>query len=157
VMGSEASDQELIEYITNVGTDPRPGDLSPKDLVKLVGADTGSSNLPLLGGTIYQQTIRLAGPAARTGRFRLTEYYVAPGEFYDVMGTCVENPNFKDASDRNLIRKGENEATFLISWRDARGTEKAVRKKAILRIFGGAALATACLYILVVLAEIGLI
>lgn len=155
-VGFEATDQELCEYIANLGTDPAPGALSPEDLVKLTGVDAGSE-VPLLGPTIYQRTLQFIGPAASTGRFRLTEYYIAPGEFYDVTGTCVENPDFKDESDRNLIHKGENEDIFLISWRDERGIERAVRKKAALRIFGGAALAIACLYIFIVLAEIGLI
>jgi len=156
-VGSAATDQELTEYVANLGNDLAPGDPSREDLVKLIGVSPGSSEVPLLGRPIFQQILRVAGSAARTDRFRLTEYYIAPGEFYDVTGTCIENSRFKDGSDCNLIHEGENEATFLISWRDARGTERALRKKAILRIFGGAALAITCLYLFIVLSEIGLI
>ena len=91
----------------------------------------------------------------RAGRFRLTEYCIAPGELYEVTGTCVENLNPKDEGDRNLIQKGKTEPTFLISWRDEPGIESTLRKKAALRIFGGAALAIGCLYFFIVLAGAG--
>jgi len=154
--GFEATDQDLTEYVANLGTDPSlPVDLGPEDLAKLTGVGTDGSELHLLGGAVYQQTFRLVGPEVRTGRFRLTEYYIAPGELYDVTGTCVENPHPKDNGDRNLICKGENEPTFLISWREERKIESALRNKAALRIFGGAALAIACLYLFIVFAQRG--
>jgi hypothetical protein len=95
--GFEATDQELTEYVANLGTDPSlPVDLGPEDLAKLTGVGTDGSTLHLLGGAVYQQTFRLVEPAARTGRFRLNEYCIAPGELYDVIGTCIENPHPKD-------------------------------------------------------------
>jgi len=154
--GFEATDQELTEYVANLGANPPlPADLDPEDLAKLTGVGTDGSALHLLGGAVYQQTFRLVGPEVRTGRFRLTEYYIAPGELYDVTGTCVENPHPKDNGDRNLICKGENEPTFLISWREERKIESALRNKAALRIFGGAALAIACLYLFIVFVQLG--
>jgi hypothetical protein len=154
--GFEATDQELTEYVANLGTDPSlPVYRGPEDLAKLTGVGADGSTVHLLGGAVYKQTFRLVEPAARTDRFRLTEYCIAPGELYDVTGTCVENPHPKDDGDRNLICKGENEPTFLISWRSEREVRSNLRNKAALRIFGGGALAIACLYLFIVLAQLG--
>ncbi len=86
-------------------------------------------------------------------RYRLTEYLVLPGHWYDLTGTCVENPSPQDEYDRNLIVKGTNEPTFLISWRSEKEIKRTLRNRAALRIFGGAALAVACLAFL--LARLG--
>ena len=50
---------------------------------------------------------------------------------------------------------GDHERTFLISWREEREIENALRNKAALRIFGGAALTIGCLYLFIVLAQLG--
>jgi hypothetical protein len=44
--------------------------------------------------------------------------------------------------------KGENEPTFLISWRNEKDLEKRLRRRAALYVFGGAALSVVCLAIL---------
>ena len=90
-----------------------------------------------------------------TGRYRLTEYCIQPGHWYDVTGTCTENPRPQDDNDRNLISKGVNEPTFLISWRAAKDVEKKLWNRAALMIFGGAAVAVACLAFL--LAHLGML
>jgi len=99
------------------------------------------SFLPSLGGTI-----NLGGGFA--GRYRLSEYLILPGHWYDVTGTCAENPAPQDEYDRNLIMKGTNEPTFLISWRSEKEIERTLRNRAALHIFGGAALSVGCLGIL---------
>jgi hypothetical protein len=81
-------------------------------------------------------------------RYRLSEYLIVPDHWYDVTGTCGENPTPQDEHDRNLILKGTNEPTFLISWRSEKEIEGTLRKRAALHIFGGAALSVACLGIL---------
>jgi hypothetical protein len=81
-------------------------------------------------------------------RYRLSEYCIVPEHWYDVVGTCVENPNPQDEHDRNMIVKGQNEPTFLISWRNEKEIESALRNRAALHIFGGGALSVACLAIL---------
>jgi len=81
-------------------------------------------------------------------RYRLSEYCILPEHWYDVTGTCVENPAPQDEHDRNMIVKGQNEPTFLISWRGEKGIESRLRNRAALHIFGGAALSVACLAIL---------
>jgi hypothetical protein len=82
------------------------------------------------------------------GRYRLSEYCIVPEQLYDVTGTCVENPAPQDERDRNMIVKGQNEPTFLISWRSEKEIESTLRNRAALHIFGGAALSVACLAIL---------
>jgi hypothetical protein len=53
------------------------------------------------------------------------------------MGTCVENPSPQDDHDRNLITRGENEKTFLISSMSEQKTEKGLRKQALILILIG--------------------
>jgi len=90
----------------------------------------------------------LGGSGLSSNSYRLTEYCILPDHWYDVTGTCAENPNAKDEHDHNLIGKGENEPTFLISWRDEKDLEKSLRRRAALYVFGGAALSVVCLAIL---------
>jgi hypothetical protein len=91
---------------------------------------------------------------AASGRYRLTEYCIVPGQSYDITGTCSENPNPQDEHDRNMILKGQNEPTFLISSRTEREVERSLRNKALKMIFGGAALSLICLAI--ILGKLGL-
>jgi len=92
---------------------------------------------------------------AAEGRFQLKEYCIVPDHEYEVTGTCTENPQCTDAHDRNLITKGSNEATFLISYRSEKDMEHVLGKRAALMIFGGAGLSVVCLAIL--LAKFGLL
>jgi hypothetical protein len=85
--------------------------------------------------------------------YQLTEYLILPDHWYDVTGTCTENPAAKDNHDRNMIVKGQNDPTFLISWRSEKQLESRLRSKALLQIFGGAALSITCLALL--LAKLG--
>jgi hypothetical protein len=92
--------------------------------------------------------LRTLSTGGGTGRFRLTEYCVIPGQQYHVSGTCAENPGPRDEDDRNIICKGENEPFFHISWRTEAEDEKRYRRRAFMYIFGGAALSVVCLGIL---------
>ena len=92
--------------------------------------------------------------SSASGHYRLTEYCILPDHDYDVTGTCAENPQPADEHDRNLITKGSNEPTFLISYKALPEVESGLRKQAALMIFGGAGLAVVCLGIL--LAKLGL-
>ena len=98
----------------------------------------------LLGALLPQQR-----PAE--GRYRLREYIVVPGQEYLISGTCVECPMPSDSSasadrtpDRNMIAKGHNEPTFVISAKSDQQMHTALQKRSLLMIFGGAALALAC-------------
>lgn len=78
-------------------------------------------------------------------RYRLTERLVLPGHWYDITGTCAENPAPQDESDRNMIMKGTNEPTFLITWRSEQEIRRTLRSRTVRYIFGGAILAVFCL------------
>jgi len=89
-------------------------------------------------------SLSLSLSCGASGRFRFTESCIQPGHWYDVTGTCGENPRPQDETDHNLIMKGESEPTFLISWRNPKDVESKVRRRAALYIFGGAALTVGC-------------
>ena len=93
-------------------------------------------------------------PAA-SGTYRLTEYCLLPGQPLDVTGTCAENPQPRDAYDRNIIVKGTNEPTFLISSRTEKGVQSHLLKQTLWKVLGGAAVAILCLAIL--LGKLGLL
>ncbi len=112
----------------------------------------GSSGTPVDLGTYASQAVArykgsgVFGSVYGSGsRYRLTEYLVAPDHWYDVTGTCCENPEPQDEYDRNLILKGANEPTFLISWRSEKEIERNLRNHAAWGIFGGGILAIVCL------------
>jgi hypothetical protein len=89
-----------------------------------------------------------ASVAQAEGRYRFTEYCIVPDQEYDVTGTCVENPGAKDEHDRNLIKKGTNEPTFVISYRTEVAIESELRNRAVKYIFGGALVSVICLAVL---------
>jgi hypothetical protein len=82
------------------------------------------------------------------GRYRFTERCILPGHEYDITGTCAENPGARDANDRNLIRKGTNEPTFLISALAQPQVNIIMRVRAYFMILGGGMLAVFCLVFL---------
>jgi hypothetical protein len=97
---------------------------------------------------------RERAPAA-SGHYRLTEYCLLPGQTYDVTGTCAENPQPRDEYDRNIIVKGTNEPTFLISSRTDKGVQSYLLKQTLWKVLGGAAVAILSLAIL--LGKLGLL
>jgi hypothetical protein len=161
----QAARDALREILAAVPEAARSGKLPPVDLMaKLAGASGPlkdpekeqrrqmflqhlqqmesmgqSGQLPL--------NVPVAQPA--TGRYRLREYLIMPGQEYLIDGTCVENSAVDTldatASDRNMIAKGQNEPTFLISAKSETEVQHALRKHAVIMILGGAALALACL------------
>lgn len=86
--------------------------------------------------------------SSATGRYRLRESMILPGQEYHLTGTCVENPNPRDAHDRNMIVQGQNEKTFLISCRPEQEVQQGLRNRAVGMVFGGAALTLVCLALL---------
>jgi hypothetical protein len=93
--------------------------------------------------------------SAATGHYRLKEWCVLPGETYDITGTCAENPHPRDEHDRNIILKGANEPTFLISSRTGAEVQSYLWKRSLWMVLGGAALAVVCLAI--ILGKLGLL
>ncbi|HMD86963.1 MAG TPA: hypothetical protein VKO18_19920 [Terriglobia bacterium] len=106
------------------------------------------SSFSLRGGSLLAFGGGINLGSGFSSRYRLTEYLVLPGHWYDLTGTCVENPSPQDEYDRNLIVKGTNEPTFLISWRSEKEIKRTLRNRAAQYIFGGAVLAVVCLGIL---------
>lgn len=82
------------------------------------------------------------------GRYRFTECCILPDHEYDITGTCGENPEAKDVNDRNLIRKGPNEPTYLISSLAQPDVNIMLQMRAQLMIVGGGMLAVFCLGLL---------
>ena len=78
-------------------------------------------------------------------RYRLTERLIVPEHRYDITGTCAENPDSKDVHDRNLIMKGTNEPTFLITSRSDREIKQVLRDSAKNYVFRGGIAAVICL------------
>ena len=72
--------------------------------------------------------------------YRFTEYCLVAGRTTNVLGTCVENPNPAGEGDRNLIKKGQNEKTYLISTKSEEKLESSLRWQAIALILIGAAM-----------------
>ena len=118
-----------------------------------IGGSTGSAQTRFDLGTYASEAVarqKGAGFFKYTSggdRYRLTERLVLPEHWYDVTGTCIENPQAQDEYDRNLIAKGANEPTFLITWRSEQEIRRTLRNRAAQRIFGGAILAVVCLSI----------
>jgi hypothetical protein len=104
---------------------------------------SGLSSVQLGGVSLGGLSMALGSGSG--GRFRFTEYCILPDHWYDVTGTCAENPQPRDESDRNIITQGKNEPTFVISWRSEKEIEGTLRKRALKYIFGGAGLAIACM------------
>jgi len=96
-----------------------------------------------LGGYIER-----ISPQSHPGRYRLIERNIIPNRWYEVIGTCVENPQARDEHDHNLITKGQNETTFLISRGGKKEAEQELSKRARFFIFGGAGFAIACLAVI---------
>jgi len=129
--GSLVSESDLLSYAESV-------------------ASTAHNIFSLDGGSLLTGLTRgsLSANLGSERRYRLSEYCILPEHWYDVTGTCVENPTPQDEHDRNMIVKGQNEPTFLISWRSEKEIESTLRNRAALHIFGGAALSVGCLAIL---------
>jgi len=81
-----------------------------------------------------------------SGRYRLREYLVLPGEEYNITGTCMENT--ADGEDRCFIGQGQNEKTFLISCKTDVDSRLRLRRSALGMVLGGAALTLVCLTLL---------
>ncbi len=75
--------------------------------------------------------------------YRFTEHCLLAQRDCNVLGTCVENPSPKDEHDRNLIQKGQNEKTFLITSKSEKQIEKSLRWKAVLLVLLGAVIMVA--------------
>lgn len=84
---------------------------------------------------------RLGSVSRYSGAFRFKEYCLRPGFRHVIAGTCVENPDPRDATDRNMIVKGRNNPIFVISQGTEKQRERTLRVLSGCSIYGGAILA----------------
>jgi tetratricopeptide (TPR) repeat protein len=89
--------------------------------------------------------IERAKPGSPPGQYHLRERAILPKGSYDVIGTCVENPRAVGDDDRNLIMKGQNEETFMISYQSQKQAERTLRRTVKRYVFWGAGVAIICL------------
>jgi hypothetical protein len=123
------SDSELLSYAESV-----------------VGTAASSIDSGEIVKTLFRGGLSLA--RGSSPRYRLSEHLILPEHWYDVTGTCTENPTAREGECRPMIKKGENEPTFLISWRSEKEIENTLRDRAVLHVLGGGVLAVASLAIL---------
>jgi hypothetical protein len=83
-----------------------------------------------------------------TGRYRLIECCILPDHEYEISGTCSENPGAKDSSDRNMIHKGQNERTYVISGQARSDSDVMLQRGSQWMIYGGGMVAVFCLGLL---------
>jgi len=138
--------QLMLEALKPPAAGPDPGEHAlpdPGQAPPGPGIDPRmAENVERLRQMMYHPELAFA-PAE--GRFRLTEYCIVPGQEYNIIGTCMENPVPKDQDDRNLIAKGKHEPTYVISDKARVRVESTLRKRAVLMVFGGAALVVICM------------
>ncbi|MBZ5542138.1 MAG: hypothetical protein LAO07_00480 [Acidobacteriia bacterium] len=177
-LGIGPTDQDLLDYVARVGSGmvipnlvssspptfpaggatsstptPESRDVAQRELElfrqQMRAGRSGQSFSSGLGGVFnFFRGAGLSRTAVHSTRLRLTEFCVVPDRWYDLTGTCAENPNPRDENDRNLIVKGENEPTFLISWRTEKDIEGHLRWRSLQYIFGGGILSVICLAVM---------
>jgi hypothetical protein len=148
------TDQDLHAYLSQpsraigqvLSSLPVPG---AKAAAKVLGF---GQKLESLGIEMSMGGVTLGGTAGQ--RYRFTEHCLIAEREYNLTGTCVENPSPKDEHDRNLIKKGQNEPTFLISSKTEKELEKSLWRKAFLLILLGAALMIG--FTAIILAKLGM-
>ena len=118
----------------------------PEKLGGRTSSEPSDPNLELLRG------MAAIGTPREAGRYLLTEHAIFAGADYDLAGTCFPNPLFKADSDRNMIKKGKTDATFVISDRQSADVTRHLDLVAMLHIYGGALLAVVSASLIVVLA-----
>lgn len=122
-----AADSELAEYIrtTKINHD--------------------RAKLSQIGQPALENALLAFYGGSPRGTYRVAEFCILPDHWYDVTGSCVENPHPEDEHDRNLIVKGRDEPTFVISSKSEKAVEQGLRRKARRYIFGGGILMVASL------------
>lgn len=118
------------------GHEPPPQPTPPTSDVAAPATDVPAADLPV------------AYSPLASGRYRFVERCILPDHEYDITGTCAENIEAKDANDRNLIKKGINEPTYLIAGRARTDVNAMMQRVSHLMIFGGGILAVVCLMLL---------
>lgn len=153
----EQGRQTLLDMVRLIPQVTRGGGRIPPELIEKIAAshpldDPEKEQKQQMFLQHIRETGSLPVPPSSTttasGRYRLRESLILPGQEYHVTGTCVENPEARDTHDRNMIVQGQKEKTFLISWKPEQEVQQGLRKRALGMVFGGATLALFCLALL---------
>jgi hypothetical protein len=147
--GYPSPDSELRRYVTRVADGVNSAAFQGTDSLSSLeagfrqrqrrrGANRSSG---LLRDLVSLATFDPAWGERAPGEFRLTEYCVLPGREYDITGTCAMNPKAGNEIDRQLITRGQNDSTFLISSQVEKALEQGLHGLAWRNIVGGGLLA----------------
>jgi hypothetical protein len=119
-----------------------------------VGTAEGQNDLWSYAASVVTRKKGHGFTAERTSGFesyRLTECLIVPDHWYDITGTCAENPESRDEHDRNMIMKGTNEPTFLITFRSEKEIKQELHDIAKKYVFGGGIAAVVCLRLFLII------
>jgi hypothetical protein len=105
--GNGPSDGELLQYFSQANA--------------RIDAEQAAQHESAIHATMNERSLTLMGPVLPPDvdrrRLRFTEQCLLPDREYNILGTCVENPNPTDEHDCKLILRGPREGNFLISSR----------------------------------------
>jgi len=132
--GACPSEQDLRAYAAKA--DPA-FTIGEKTIAQLDAKYAQSTSLTHKIAERQKQVLEAQNPLTGHGSYRITEHCVVAEHAYDIIGTCMQNPHPQDDQDRNLIRKGENERTFVISGFSELSLEKILRKRSLTKIILG--------------------
>ena len=79
------------------------------------------------------------GAGLSGGPYRVSEQCFLAGSDCVVLGTCAENPSPQSDEDRNIVRQGDNEKTFLISTKGERRIGRNLLIQAVALVLLGSA------------------
>ena len=120
------SEQDLHSYLT--------GDVSSAQKALASMGVPGANAL----GKVLAVGQKLESMGVSLSTYRFTEHCLLAERDCTILGTCAENPSPKDEHDRNLLLRGQNEKTFLITSKTEQQIEKSLRWKAIGLVLLGA-------------------
>jgi hypothetical protein len=150
---SGPSDRELLDYLSQANARIRATSSAPLPDSWAQKVKQGVATQITMESSHFAykdaSVSTLAGslpPGFEEKRLRFTEKCLLPDRDYNIVGTCVENPDSADKADRKLIARGQKKDTFLISCK----TESKLLRRAQWRSFaclgGGVLMLLAGLY-----------
>jgi hypothetical protein len=123
-------DQELMNYLAEANARIHAGlTVSSESWIGSVRRSADAASIMASSSIGYKDGCVSALPEILPTNFdkqriRFTEQCILAGREYNVLGTCVENPNATDEHDRKVIMRGPKERNFIISSRAEPELEK---------------------------------
>ena len=147
--GYPSPDSELRRYVTRVAEGINSAAFQGTDLAASLEAGKrqreqrrrAKNSFGFLRGLVPLARFDPAWGEGSPGDYRLTEYCVVRDQEYDITGACAMNPQSGNELDRQLITRGQNDSTFLISSLAAKSLEEGLHGRAWRNIVGGGLLA----------------